>query len=792
MAEADLKHRLAAILAADAAGYSRLMGIDERGTLAALDSARAVFQKHVQSNRGVVIDTAGDSILAVFELATGAVAASLAIQEELRLGMETVPEDRRMRFRIGVHIGEVIEKADGSVYGDGVNIAARLQAKAPPGATCVSQMIYDTVSRKVPMQARFIGAESFKNIREAVPVWLVWPEGVPEPETATPAAKRAKSAFDGRIASALAALVIGLALGTGWYATRQGSGGGSTASISASDSKSIAILPFANMSDDKDTAYFADGVHEDLLTQLALLGELKVVSRTSVMEYRDTKKNMRQIGTELGVGSLLEGSVRRAGNKVRVSAQLIDSATDKHLWAKSYDRELKDIFAIQSELATEIAKALKVTLAPDERARLNAKPTEDLEAFDLYLRYQAVHARDRGSIRWINSTKERIALLTKTVERDPKFAVAWAYLAKEYSTLHSLHLDREAAPDAKAGHALARAQSLAPDDPIVMIADGKHSEDVKNDDERAATIYERVLQRAPNHLDALLRLSAVRGKQRRDREWADLGERVLAIDPRNASALLGLSNAYRNYRHYDRALVLQKQLINLRPDDLDLIAKYHLIEYWRTGSWSSYDSWRSTLPQGVELKIARIRNVDADRALARRDFKEVLRLTDADTDDTRAMIDGRDPGYKGALRAMIYRAMGDEERAALEARAALQVFDAYIGRDANDESLHFEKARMHALLGERDRALAVHAQAIEVARRNNGLRGEEYAKRDILRIHALLGDKGPTLIELSRQLKLPSSWAHDFRVMLELAPLWDDAEFQSIISDTANNAPLPL
>src|SRR5204862_498797 len=225
---------------------------------------------------------------------------------------------------------------------------------------------------------------------------------------------------------------------------------------------------FANISDDKDTAYFADGVQEDLLTQLALLGDLKVISRVSVMDYRNTKKNVRQIGAELGVASVVEGSVRRAGNQVRVTAQLIDAKSDKHLWAKSYDRELKDIFAIQKELATEIAKQLKVSLDPQDEKRLAKRPTDNLDAYDLYLRYQEMFNQTVVSIRFLATVQDRIALLSKAVELDPKFALAWARLGSEQARMYRW-LDRTESRLTQAREAIERAQALTPDDPLVKI-----------------------------------------------------------------------------------------------------------------------------------------------------------------------------------------------------------------------------------------------------------------------------------------------------------------------------------
>jgi len=388
------RHYLAAILAADVAGYSRLMSRDERSTITALDAAREVFKSRIEAYNGRVIDMAGDSVLAVFETAVGAVEAAQAIQDALKPRADAMPADKQLRFRIGIHLGDVIEKSDRTVYGDGVNIAARVQTKAPPGGICLSQTVYDTVKNKMTVEATFGGRESFKNIAAPVPIWFISSDGAVKRTERKP-----------WLAAAIVAALVVVGAGS-WYWVHRAP---TRFAIGAPEGKSLAVLPLANLSEDKDMTFFADGIHEDLLTQLALLGDLKVVSRTSVLEYRDTKKNSRQIASELGVAALLEGSVRRAGNQVRVTAQLIDAGNDKHVWAKSYDRELKDIFAIQSELATEIARSLRVSLAPQEEVRLAKKPTENLEAYDLWLQHQELVNRSAGSVRTLSTVKERIA-----------------------------------------------------------------------------------------------------------------------------------------------------------------------------------------------------------------------------------------------------------------------------------------------------------------------------------------------------------------------------------------------
>lgn len=384
MSGSELKQRLAAIFAADAAGYSRLMTANERETVAALDAARAVFRAQTESNQGRVIDMAGDSVLAVFETATGAVAAALAVQQELEASESSVPEDRRMRFRIGIHLGEIIEKADGTVYGDGVNIAARLEGLAEPGGIAVSDSVRNAVRGKV--NASFVdqGEKSVKNLAEPVRAFRVVRPG-----------------HDDTSASA-----------------RFG------AALPLPDKPSLAVLPFTNLSGDPEQEYFADGIAEDIITDLSKISELFVIARNSSFTYRGKATDVRRVARELGVRHVLEGSVRKAGNRVRITAQLIDGSSGGHLWAERYDRDLTDIFAVQDEVTQHIVSALSLKLTRDERQRLARKGTENLEAYDCYL---------RGRESYWRLTREAIGqaklMFERAIALDPGFAVAYARLS---------------------------------------------------------------------------------------------------------------------------------------------------------------------------------------------------------------------------------------------------------------------------------------------------------------------------------------------------------------------------
>lgn len=376
-----LRQRLAAILAADAAGYSRLMSLDERGTVAALDAARGVFRRHIESRQGRVIDMAGDSVLAVFETAAGAVVAALGAQGELAALFADAPENRGMRFRVGVHLGDVIEKPDGSVYGDGVNIAARLQALAEPGHITVSDAIHGAVRGKVSASFADQGEQQVKNIAHPVRAWRVLAHG-----------------------EAVASIA--------------------EVNQPLPDTPSIAVLPFTNMSGDPEQEYFADGMVEDIITALSRFKSLFVIARNSSFTYKGQAVDVRRVGRELGVRYVLEGSMRKAGQRIRVTCQLVACQTGAHLWADRYDRDLVDLFQIQDDITTRVATAVDPAIRHFETQSALRKHPGNLGAWDHVLR-GLWHV---NQFRKESNAKGRVEF-EAAVTRDPGYSLAHAWLA---------------------------------------------------------------------------------------------------------------------------------------------------------------------------------------------------------------------------------------------------------------------------------------------------------------------------------------------------------------------------
>ena len=336
------------------------MSLDERATVAALDAARSVFQVRTMANQGRVVDTAGDSVLAVFDTAAGALNAALQIQAELAETAKEIPMERRMLFRIGIHSGDVMEKADGSVYGDGVNIAARLQALAEPGQITISDAIHGAVRGKVSANFTDEGEQRVKNIEHPVRAYRVQ-VGERADFSAAAAAKPPVGEID----------------------------------LSLPDKPSIAVLPFTNMSGDPEQEYFTDGITEDIITELSRFHSLFVIARNSSFTYKGKPVDVRTVSRELGVRYVLEGSIRKSANRIRVTGQLIDALTGKHIWAEKYDRVLEDVFEVQEEVTQAIVAAIAPQIEASEQTRAARRRPGNLSAYELAVRAWA-HAYGAG------------------------------------------------------------------------------------------------------------------------------------------------------------------------------------------------------------------------------------------------------------------------------------------------------------------------------------------------------------------------------------------------------------
>ena len=569
MSDTGVRQRLMAILAADAAGYSRLMAADEAGTVKVLDSARSVFKSQIESHQGRVIDMAGDSVLAVFETTAGAVTAALAIQQELNTASSSVAEDRRMHFRIGVHLGDVIEKFDGTVYGDGVNIAARLQGLAEAGGVTVSDAVKSALRGKVHAIFDDQGEQTVKNIAEPVRAYALRLQDEPALSTAAaptvprrPLRRRAVAIGVGSVFVVAIGVIVWLAP----WRSRIEMAPTARTPLSLPEKPSIAVLPFDNMSGDPEQAYFADGMTEDLITDLSKVAGLFVIARNSTFVYKGKSKDIREIAKTLGVRYVLEGSVRRSGAEIRVNAQLIDATTGGHLWADRYDGDMNNIFGLQDKVTHNVVTALAVELTKDDKERVARRATENTQAYDVFL---------KGWQHYLRQTPEdfraAIDYFKKAIDLDPNYARAYAALGATYwetstrfwDLLLGLKRSREAWVQAE--QFLAKAM-LNPTPLAHQVASGMLLHSQQHDE--AIAEAKRAIAGDPNDAGGYIALANVLSFAGRANEALELVERSIRLNPHYPPHYLyQLGLAQFGMKRLDAAAVSLEKAIALNPDD---------------------------------------------------------------------------------------------------------------------------------------------------------------------------------------------------------------------------------
>ena len=384
MADENYKRKLTAILSADVAGYSRLMGDDEVATVSTLKSNRNLISEKVQAFNGRVVDSPGDNILSEFRSIVDTVKCAVAIQEGLRVQNENLPENRKMNFRIGVNLGDVIQDGD-RIYGEGVNIAARIEGLSDPGGVALSGTAFDNVRNKLDCGYQFSGEHAVKNIANPVRVYKILSE--PQCAGMVLGEKRFLGIMSRRVAMSailISAIIIGGLVS--YYIYLHQSGRIEPASIDKMafplpDEHSIAVLPFTNMSGDPQQDFFSDGFTEQLITNLSMVPNLFVIARNSSFSFKGKAVKVQQVSEELGVRYVLEGSFQKADGRVRINTQLIDAISGRHVWAEKYDRQLKDIFALQDDITLKIISEVGARVTRGERSRINAIGTTNVDAY---------------------------------------------------------------------------------------------------------------------------------------------------------------------------------------------------------------------------------------------------------------------------------------------------------------------------------------------------------------------------------------------------------------------------
>ena len=565
MAPQDFRRKLTAILSADVKGYSRLMGEDEESTIRTITVYREVIAAIVQKHRGRVVDSPGDNILAEFASVLAATQGAVEIQEELKLRNAELPDDRKMEFRIGVNLGDVVHEQE-RIYGDGVNVAARVESLADAGGICVSGTVFEHIENKLPLGYEYLGEQSVKNISKPVRVYkiLTDPEAVGKVigvETVEPR--------KGQRVALVVAIVLLLVTGGVIY-WRAASPPVEVASVKKMafplpDKPSIAVLPFTNMSDDPKQEYFSDGLTDQIITGLSKVPHLFLIARNSTFTYKGKPVKVQKVAEDLGVKYVLEGSVQKTADRIRITAQLIDATTGHHLWSERYDREPGDIFAIQDDITMEIMKAMQVKLSRGEQARLVVKhETTNLAAYEKSQEARAYILR---------FTREDVAqarqLLEEAITLDPGFAGAYAYLGWTHFFDARFGWTESRAKSAKMAFEYAQ-KALEMEDSLEYartLLSAVYL--VKRQYEKAIVEAERAVVLNTNSALALGTLAGALGCSGRWEESIIYFKKSMRLDPfPRINYLNWLGRAYFMTGQYDEAILASKKALDRNPNYL--------------------------------------------------------------------------------------------------------------------------------------------------------------------------------------------------------------------------------
>jgi adenylate cyclase len=532
MDQSEVDRRLSAILAADVVGYSRLMGTDEEGTLRLLKRTRAeLVDSEIEKYHGRIVKTTGDGMLVEFPSVVDALRCAVDVQGGMAERNDDVPEEQRLQFRVGVNMGDVIVDGD-DIFGDGVNVASRLEGLAAPGGICISQAVREMVLGRVDVEFEDQGELSVKNIARPIRVYRV----VLRPQQS---AERSRHSVEQK---------------------------------STQPQKSIAVLPFANMSPDPDNEFFSDGMSEELINLLAKLPQLRVAARTSSFAFKNKNMNVPMIAKELGVKTVLEGSVRRAGKRIRITGQLIDADSGFHLWSETYDRDLEDIFEVQDEIAHKIVDALEITLSPKQERAIQKVQTTDVDAYDYYLRGRKYYYEERGG-----GLDQAMQMFTRAIEIDPNYALAHAGLA-DTCAMRYFFWERDEAHLKLADQASRRALELNPELAEAHAARG-HVLALEKRYEEAEREFETAIRLDPKLFEAYYLYARAELLRGRFEKSAEMFEQASVVRPEDYQAPLLVQQVYRSLGKEAKArdanrrgLKIVERHLELNPDDQRALA----------------------------------------------------------------------------------------------------------------------------------------------------------------------------------------------------------------------------
>ncbi len=565
MTQEGFKRKLIAILSADVQGYSRLMGEDEDDTIRTLTTYRELMSTIIQKHRGRVVDSPGDNLLAEFGSVVDAVRCAVEIQEELRVRNAELPENRRMEFRIGINLGDVVEEEE-RIYGDGVNITARVEGLAEGGGICISGTVYDSIKSKLSLSYESLGEHTVKNIKEPVRVYRMRVG----PDATAPGVSKEKrhgvKRWQWTALAAVVVLIVGAVAIWNFFFRPPSIEPASIEKMAypLPEKPSIAVLPFDNLSGDPDQDYLADGIAENIITALSYIPEIFVIARNSTFTYKGKAVKAQEVAEDLGVRYILEGSVQRAGDRVRITAQLIDAASGRHLWADRYDRSLQDLFALQDEITLKIVIALQVKLSVGVQTRLTGKAIPNFEVWSYYA---------RGYGHMMRHTKADNAKAREFLERAeglaPEYAPVFIWLGwTHFEDAHHGWSESREESLLRAVELAKKAQALDDSDPMIHALWGAIYLRQGRFDQAIAE-GEKSVVLGPNQAEPHLMLAMYLHSTGRHKEALPLLRKAMRLDPYYPSFYLELlGSIYLHMEEYSKAVEAYRVLVVREPHRL--------------------------------------------------------------------------------------------------------------------------------------------------------------------------------------------------------------------------------
>jgi TolB-like protein/class 3 adenylate cyclase/Tfp pilus assembly protein PilF len=773
----------------DMVGYSALSQRDEKLAQELLEEHRQLLREIFPRFNGTEIKTIGDAFLVEFGSALEAAQCAIEIQRTLAHRDADAPADRQIQVRIGVHIGDVVHRG-GDVYGDGVNIASRIEPVAGPGGICVSMDVERQIRNALEARFEKLAPTDLKNISVPMDLFrivLPWERNVrltAEPEKRDVVQRR--SIPVGWIAAVLLLLI---AIGA-WFLSGRYNMSTKQSAVAELSAKSLAVLPFENLSRDPDNAFFTDGVQDQILTDLSQISDLKVISRTSVMQYKSgVARNLRKIGEELGVAHVVEGSVQRAANKVRVIAQLIDARNDNHLWAQTYDRDLADVFAIQSEIAKAIADQLQAKLSPTEKKAIEQPPTSDLAAFDLYSRAKSLLLTTGFSATNERDVRKAIELMDEAVKRDPSFFDAYCQLAYAHEVLYAVFgYDHTPARLALAEAAVQAATRLRPNAGETHLARANYLYYGRRDYAGALAELEIARRALPNDPSIFELTGYILRRRGQQEEGLQNLQRAVELDPRNFQTLQQIALSYQYLGRYGEAIAALDRALGIVPSNVETKANRELYYlFWKGDTQLLHQTIDSILAQGPSA-IAPAADAWFACALAEHDAAAAERALVALGDNP--------CGFEGAFllshsfgEGLLARMTKDEARAHAAFEAARAQQEKIVQAQPDYGPVLCVLGLIDAVLGRKELALDEGRRAMALTPMEKDVINGSRVLQYFAITAAWTGDKELALQQLETGLRAPVGSLLLSYGALKLFPVWDplrgDPRFEKIVASLA-------